>query len=303
VADLLPSARRRTLKPLAGATGVALETGDYSLVSICVAGARDLPSEEFEQRTADAYLAIQETLAAGAAPNPVRVWNHLPDIHAPGSGGIDRYMAFNAGRFHAYSQWLGGAGAFDRTIPSASAVGHDGPDMVIHALGCREPGIAVANPRQIAPYRYSKRFGPLPPCFARATVLAADASQVRKILVGGTASIRGEESIYLDDITRQTSETFHNLAHLMRAAIAPTANGKSEMTDSEARRWLVHFRNLRVYYLREMDRAFIELRVAGEFSRDCRVEYVRADLCRAELLVEIEGLAEAPVLHLPPHSV
>ena len=70
----------------------------------------------------------------------------------------------------------------------------------------------MANPRQIAPYRYSKRFGPLPPCFARATVLPAEAGTARKILVGGTASIRGEESIYLDDIRLQTSETFHNLA-------------------------------------------------------------------------------------------
>ena len=132
----------------------------------------------------------------------------------------------------------------------------------------------------------------MPPCFARATVLPADGKNAGKILVGGTASIRGEESIYREDIRRQTTETFHNLAHLIRAAIEPAGNGTNEMADAEVRRWLGQFRDLRVYYLRESDRSFIQSRVSDDFSRDCRVEYVRADLCRAELLVEIEGLAQ-----------
>ena len=72
----------------------------------------------FARRTADIYRESSRLFRPARHRIPVRVWNHLPEIHAPGSDGIDRYMAFNAGRFHAYSQWLGGAGAFDRTVPS-----------------------------------------------------------------------------------------------------------------------------------------------------------------------------------------
>ena len=111
-------ARHRNSESFPGMILDVVDSEPFSLVSVCVAGARDFPADEFEQQTAAAYQAIQQSLAAGPCPFPVRVWNHLPEIHAPGPDGIDRYMAFNAGRFHAYSQWLGGAGAFDRTVPS-----------------------------------------------------------------------------------------------------------------------------------------------------------------------------------------
>jgi hypothetical protein len=283
---------RRAGQPISGGSVCVREGGDFSLVSICLSDARDLSAEDFQKQTADVYRAIERELKAGPARHPVRVWNHLPDIHAPSSeAGFDRYMAFNAGRFQAYSDWLGGAGAFDQTVPSASAVGHDGRELVIHALASRRPGIAIANPRQIAPYRYSRRFGPLPPCFARATVITAGEDSARKILIGGTASIRGEESIYLDDIARQTSETFHNLAHLIRAATTEPCDASQGLPAAEVRRWLARFQNLRIYYLREADRDFIASRIAEDFAKECQLEFVRADLCRAELLVEIEGLA------------
>ena len=147
------------------------------------------------------------------------------------------------------------------------------------------------NPRQIAPYLYSQRFGPRPPCFARATVLPADGNSPRRILVGGTASIRGEDSLHLDDLQKQTRETFDNLAHLIRAAIGTPSESVNGMTPADVSRWLSHFQNLRIYYVREADRPFIESRAAEAFAPGCQIEYVRADLCRAELLVEIEGLA------------
>ena len=31
------------------------------------------------------------------------------------------------------------------------------------------PGVAIENPRQTPSYHYSRRYGPRPPCFARAT--------------------------------------------------------------------------------------------------------------------------------------
>jgi chorismate lyase/3-hydroxybenzoate synthase len=291
VADIFRDSCQRSGDAMGAATVNVRESEEFSLVTIVLPGARQLGASAFEDRTADVYFAIERELRRTTACHPVRLWNHLPEIHAPSDGGIDRYMAFNAGRFRSYNQWLGGAGTFDRTVPSASAVGHRGEDLVIHALGARIPGIAVSNPRQIAPYRYSKRFGPRPPCFARATVLPAGKARPRRVLVGGTASIRGEDSLHLNDLQEQTRETFDNLAHLIRAAIAPPSDAVNGMSPADVHRWLNHFTNLRIYYVRDADRPFIESRASGAFAPTCQIEYVRADLCRAELLVEIEGVA------------
>lgn len=291
VAGIVPSPRKRSSQLGGGASVEVRESEDFCLVSAVLPDARRLDANAFEEQTTEIYLAIERELSHGPACHPVRLWNHLPEIHAPSGDGTDRYMAFNAGRFNAYSQWLGGAGSFDRTVPTASAVGHKADDLVVHALGARSPGIAVNNPRQIAPYRYSKRFGPRPPCFARATVLPSQNDAAARILVGGTASILGEDSLHLEDVAEQTRETFENLAHLIRAAIGTTSDGINGMSAVDAARWLRHFTDLRIYYVREGDRSYIEARAAEAFAPTCRIEYVRADLCRAELLVEIEGLA------------
>jgi hypothetical protein len=54
---------------------------------------------------------------------------------------------------------------------------------------------------------------------------------------------------------------------------------------------LGRYRELRVYYPRAEDAGTIERMVRRAFPTECRIELVRAGLCRAELLVEIEGVA------------
>jgi chorismate lyase/3-hydroxybenzoate synthase len=257
----------------------------FSLVTVRKAGAASLDPKAFEACTREAYSSIAAQLRDRAARYPVRFWNYIPDIHRPCGEGLDRYMCFNAGRFAACSDWLGGPDTFDRLLATGSGVGHGGEDLVIHALAAATPGVAVENPRQIPAYKYSRRFGPRPPCFARATVLSDPAGRrAPLLLVGGTASIRGEESIHVNDLRGQTLETFENLASLVRSATgAKDSNGLSP---------LAAFREIRVYHFRDADRDAIAGIVAGAFPRHTRVEYARADLCRPELSVEIEGVAE-----------
>jgi hypothetical protein len=150
----------------------------------------------------------------------------------------------------------------------------------VHCLSAKRAGISVANPRQINPHRYSARFGPLPPCFARATVL----SDARMILVGGTASIRGEDSLHQTSLAKQYEETLTNLASVVEAA--HETDGSRDQAE-----WLARFRDVRVYYPRAVDAESLGKMVCETFGGDCRVEMCRAELCRAELLVEIEGVA------------
>jgi enamine deaminase RidA (YjgF/YER057c/UK114 family) len=249
----------------------------FTLLSVRVPNAASLEPDAFERATREAYNVIATRLRDCPARHPVRFWNYLPDIHRPCGDNMDRYMCFNAGRFAACSDWLGGPDAFDRLLATGSGVGHDGSDLVIHALAASVPGTAVENPRQIPAYRYSRRFGPRPPCFARATIVR-EPSRTPLLLVGGTASIRGEESIHVGDLSGQTRETFENLASLVQSAGSDAG--------------LAAFHDLRVYHSGESERDTIARIIENAFPSLNHLEYIRADLCRPELAVEIEGVAE-----------
>jgi chorismate lyase/3-hydroxybenzoate synthase len=260
-----------------------LPAAQFTLVTARVADVPDLTAAHFEQQTFAAYVSIAEQLAASAHRHPVRFWNHVPFITDPADAGRDNYMVFNAGRFRAFSDWYGGPARFERDVATASATGHWGRDLVVHCLATDAAGIAVNNPRQVAPYHYSQRFGPLPPCFARATRLMNS----DLLLVGGTASVRGEDSVHIDDLASQCRETYVNLAALGCAAV-----GKKLTPSVKLPRLLSTFRDLRVYHPDRAQAREIEQSVRQNFPNLRRLEMLHADLCRAELLVEIEGIAD-----------
>jgi len=256
-------------------------------VRVLVPGVRAMDILTLQQVVADAYQSVFEQLRVGTAPWPVRFWAFIPGIHAVLSPGLDRYMAFNAGRFAAYSAGFGGRETFSKSVPTASAVGTWGEDMVLFCLAAEAPGTPAENPKQVPAYRYSRKYGPLPPCFARSTLVRAAGAPL--LLVGGTASIRGEDSMHIGHLELQAEETFRNLAALVRSALG----GDGNENDPERGSWLNRFRELRVYHPHLADRGQILTLVQEHFRCLKRVELIRAELCRPELLVEIEGLAEA----------
>jgi len=283
--ELVEAGRR--LRSYSCANGLEVSGYDreaFALASVRIPGATRLDASALQQRVTQAYNAIAEMIRPLAARHPVRLWNHIPAIHQRMDDRRDRYMVFNAGRYEAFAQWYGGAGAFDQNIATASGIGHTGQELVIHCLSANQPGLSVENPRQIAPHRYSERFGPLPPCFARATVL----HEIGLVLVGGTASIFGEDSRHRASLPMQMGETLTNLATVVERAHA-LVRAASKRDESE---WLRSYRDVRVYFPRAGDDDAIEAMVRPAFEASCRVEFRHADLCRAELLVEIEGVAQ-----------
>ena len=254
----------------------------FLLLSARVSGAASLSVERLEDETFRAYQSIGRELDARRW-HAVRFWNHVPHINELMDDGRDRYMVFNAGRYRAFCDWYGGPSEFERHIATASGVGHHGRDLFIHCLAMEQPGAAVENPRQVAPYHYSKRFGPLPPAFARATVLNPTEELAGRILIGGTASVRGEDSVHVEDLSQQLDETFVNLAALVSAA-TQVGNGKSAS--------LPRYRELRAYVPNEAHFDEVTSAIGRAFPTLGRLEVLRADLCRPELLVEIEGIAD-----------
>ncbi len=254
----------------------------FSLATVRVVDAHRLDAAGFERITLEAYRAVALALKNLSTPHALRFWNFIPHIRTAAPGGLDRYMVFNAGRFAALTEWFGGKRPSSAHVATASGVGHEGHDLVIHVLAGRTAGRQVENPRQIPSFDYSRRYGPVPPCFARATWVDEGVGG-GKLLIGGTSSVCGEASVHPEDAAGQTRETLTNLSHLLAAAGVGRANGPGN---------LCALRDVRVYEVRMSDRPMIEATLREALGADAMagIEFVQADLCRPELLVEIEGV-------------
>lgn len=276
-------------KEVSGALSVqTVQRSEFMLVSVRVADAVSMESADFSSNTTEAYELVFDSLNQHRGFNLIRVWNFIPRILDPLGQIPQRYFAFNAGRFAAYERAYATKDAFPRMVATASGIGNFGSDLMVHGLASSNPSLPVENPRQVPAYRYSEKYGPLPPCFSRAT--RVETSRGTWLLVGGTASVRGEESKHDDDLEAQTAETLVNLAALV--AVAESGSCEAESSMDERSRLLGRFRHLRVYHRRREDRAFIEKRLPCEFPGATTIEVSMADLCRSPLLIEIEGLAE-----------
>jgi chorismate lyase/3-hydroxybenzoate synthase len=261
-----------------------------ALVSVRRPETMGLDGEGVHAAARDAYALILQRLGGLGPLHAVRFWNFIPGIHDPMGAGLDRYMAFNRGRFEAFSA---ADPAFDpgqrrspQPIPAATAVGHDGRGLAVHGLALAARGRSIENPRQVPAYLYSRRFGPNPPCFSRATEVTLPGAHRRTLLIAGTASVVGEESCHPGDLARQFQETSRSLEALFGAW-----DGKPDAA------WSRRFLSLRAYTPPkaggpERARALL----AQTFGPHVEIEILTAHLCRSELLIEIEGVAsEGPV--------
>jgi chorismate lyase/3-hydroxybenzoate synthase len=257
---------------------------EFTLVSAEVPEACNLDSRDFQHCVESTYASV---LKAVGHRRVVRLWNFIPGILDPIDKFDQRYKVFNMGRFNSFTRWFGGTGKFGHQIATASGVGTTSGRLAVHALATSKPAEPVENPRQIPSYRYSRDYGPLPPCFARAMRVTAD---TERLLVGGTASIRGEETVHTGSLTQQLDETILNLAAIVGAGLG-MVNVDCNFDEHNAH-LLARYRDLRVYCPDPQHLDLVASRVEAAFHGARRIEFVQAELCRPGLLVEIEGWAD-----------
>ncbi|MFV2072283.1 MAG: hypothetical protein ACC742_06485 [Thermoanaerobaculales bacterium] len=260
---------------------------EFTLVTARLDAARSLDSEELHRGIEEVYDAV---LGAVGDRQLIRVWNFIPGILEPLTEFRHRYMVFNAGRFHAYSRWYKGRDNFDRRLATASGVGVDDDDFTVHALATGNVNVPVENPRQVSSYCYSEKYGSLPPCFARATRVEFKKNASARLLVGGTASICGETTAHRDDLHSQVEETLRNLASVVASGVGGENFDVNRGRLRQA--MLARFRHLRVYCPHQEDLEIVMAQLPQEFENAERLEFIRSDLCRDGLLVEIEGWAD-----------
>ena len=233
-----------------------------------LAAALELDESEhggIEAAAAAAYAALRAFQATQPERHVLRVWNYLADINA-GTGDIERYKLFCAGRSRGLGDGFVGA------YPAATAIGHRDPTrgLIVYWLASTRPGTRVENPRQLSAWRYPRQYGPTAPGFARGMRLPDGA-----LAISGTASIVGHASLHAGDFNAQLQESLANIEALLDAADMPAG------FDAHA--------PLKVYLRHAQDLPALRAVLARRLPPTTPLQILLGDVCRAELLVEIDG--------------
>jgi enamine deaminase RidA (YjgF/YER057c/UK114 family) len=224
--------------------------------------------------------------------NVFRQWNYIEDITAvePGNRNSQHYQQFNNVRSKYYS-----GSDFVHGYPAATGIGIRAGGVILSFFAASEEGYhirSIENPLQRSAYQYSGRVlagdagagqpRKSTPKFARAKYIANN--EFAQVFISGTASIRGEAVTAVNDVARQTEITLDNMQQLIsRDSIS--APGDNTRLDPQ-----IEF--IRVYIKYPEDypavKKICENRLPGVPGI-----YVVSDVCREDLLVEIEALASA----------
>lgn len=233
--------------------------------------------------TQQAYADLFTVLSSSPCPHLMRVWNYFADIN-DASGGLERYRQFNIGRQQAFID--AGRSAFDGA-PAACTLGTRGGPLSVYFLAGRNVPRAIENPRQVSAYRYPDRYGPRSPSFSRAVRVEAGAGR-QVLFISGTASIVGHATVHAGDVRRQTLECLTNIDAVLDEA---RRDARSSFAASD----LNYTINLRHRADAPLIRELFEAHVGGGGAAARDAVYLLADICRADLLVEIEAHGFAPV--------
>lgn len=229
-----------------------------------------------------AYTGIFNALEAAGTPHLIRLWNYLPAINREQSG-LERYRQFNLGRQQAFLDARRDAFA---GAPAACALGtHDDGVFRVRFLAGRTPAQPLENPRQVPAWRYPSEFGPRTPTFSRAVLVPVSADELT-LLISGTASIVGSASVHQGDVRAQTEETLRNLQAVIGAA-HERGSARFELPSMTCTVYVRHAADVD-----EVRRCF-EATVGADSHAARRAIYLQADICRSDLLVEIEAHATA----------
>jgi enamine deaminase RidA (YjgF/YER057c/UK114 family) len=244
-------------------------------------------------RTLDVLGRLRAALAGAGSSfeRVVRTWFYLGGITEP-EAEVQRYHELNRARadfyqgirFHCSSL---ASNAPDDVFPASTGIGMSGSRLVASCMALETNRddvflLPLENPQQTPAYAYDPSHSPQSPKFSRAVALVL--GNYVTTWVSGTASIVDSQSLHLGDPEKQTAQTIDNIERLI-AADNFASHGLKGVGAK-----LRDLAKIRVYLKRPEDlvkcRAICERRFGP-----VPAVYAVADICRPELLIEIEGVA------------
>ena len=211
----------------------------------------------------------------------VRQWNYIEDI--VGFDGDDqKYQEFNNVRSEFYDTCFE-----EKGYPAATGIGMNRGGLIIEFVAVKSTEFEtspVDNPGQIAAHSYSEDvligeecIIKTTPKFERARFMEMFGKKL--IFISGTASIIGENTVGVNDPVKQTEITIQNIQRLYSKEVLNKISDKL---------FLSRYGHARVYIKKREHFPAIREVFESHFGNQ-PVVYIIADICRNDLLVEIEG--------------
>ncbi|MEV5576838.1 FkbO/Hyg5 family chorismatase [Spirillospora sp. NPDC052269] len=235
----------------------------------------DLP--DYVEATETAYEAALGLAYGLGYRRLFRVWHYISRLNEPNASGLEVYREFCVGRARALERH-----GLTHDMPAATVVGAHGGGIVLYFLACRSARrVNIDNPRQVPPYHYPGRYGPRSPNFARATHLSPDSGE--QLYLSGTAGILGHRTMHVGDVEAQCRLALENMAFLIGSRNLSVHGLGLGAT-------LGDLRNVKVYVRHRADIERVQRICREALSPAADIAFVNVDICRSDLLVELEGL-------------
>ncbi len=220
----------------------------------------------------------------------IRQWNYIENITVTTqntAGEFQNYQVFNDSRalFYENSQLYS-------DFPAATGIGCAIGGFALELIALDSPQmflpISLKSPAQKNPYEYSKEvlvgdtIHPLlkqAPLFERAKIIIFENRGI--VYVSGTAAISGEMSIKIPDAASQTKLTIDNIFELVTEL-----NLRSNQVNRKIKNIQASY--VRVYVKNKEQAASVDA-VCRKYFSAVPILIVHSDVCREELLVEIEA--------------
>jgi enamine deaminase RidA (YjgF/YER057c/UK114 family) len=243
------------------------------------------------QQSVAAFEIMQKILIAEGLSfsNVVRQWNYIEDITGF-AGENQHYQIFNDVRSSYYN-----SSKFTNGYPAATGIGMNSGgviiDFVANNVNNVTQSISIKSPVQSDAHQYTQEVlahnairtatTESTPKFERAKALASNSENLT-IFISGTASIKGQQSVFSNDAIMQTKFTINNILKLV---------SKENIEKHNLSKFYTSLRPFyfRVYIKNPADFEAVK-KVCNEMLGTMQLLYLQADICRPELLIEIEGM-------------
>lgn len=254
------------------------------------------PTASVYEQSLDAFRQMKEKLkkAGVEMDHLVRTWLYLGNITGP-EGDLERYMELNRARTDFYEGVQFGrghvmAGVRQAVYPASTGIGMCGTGITMSATAIDTDRkdvfiLPLENPQQTPVYEYEAVYSPKSPKFVRAMAEAIGDYVV--IWISGTASIVNSKTLHTGNPGKQADQTLTNIELLL------SQKNLARHGAPGAGATLRDLAKLRVYVKRLQDYPIIRKVCEKRCGKNIPIIYVVADVCRSDLLVEMEGLAFA----------
>ncbi len=211
-------------------------------------------------------------------------WFFIPQITGY-SDQNERYQIFNKHRRKLISKHSdpSGPGSF---YPASTGIGSRSNAVWTSAVAFKSntpiPAHMMDNERQVPAHQYPEHESIEAPLFSRGMCLLFEKSSMN--FVSGTASILNAKTVHENDIAGQTRQTIENIHNLL------TQNAIEHNLESSSADVKESIKYATIYIKQEGDYPAVK-DICCSYFGDIPMSYVKADICRDNLMVEIECIS------------